>query len=154
MRKKKNPVKLQEEEVAYLRALIGEKNTGSHIVKRANILLMLDESMHPCAKVSEIMCRLRVSGITVSRVAERYNKEGLDRALRHDLSEARRSMIKIDEAVQMQIITIASAPPPKGTSRWTLLMIRDKLIEMKMVDSITPESVRQVLKKWLAASPD
>ena len=45
----------------------------------------------------------------------------------------------------------ACSTPPKGHSGWTLVMIRDKAIELRLVDSVSTEGVRKLLKKRLAA---
>ena len=37
--------------------------------------------------------------------------------------------------------------PPEGFDRWTLELIRDKVIENKIVDSISKEKVRIILKE-------
>jgi hypothetical protein len=42
---------------------------------------------------------------------------------------------------------IAGSEAPEGTTRWTLQMIADRLVELKVVDSICIESVRKALKK-------
>ena len=36
---------------------------------------------------------------------------------------------------------------PEGRARWTLQLLSDKLVELKVVESISHECVRQVLKK-------
>jgi hypothetical protein len=42
---------------------------------------------------------------------------------------------------------IACSQPPVGAARWTLHMIADKLVKLEEVESISHESVRQLLKK-------
>jgi hypothetical protein len=42
---------------------------------------------------------------------------------------------------------VACSPPPAGQARWTLRLLSDKLVELKIVESISRECVRQTLKK-------
>ncbi|MGI6239249.1 MAG: helix-turn-helix domain-containing protein [Christensenellales bacterium] len=147
MRTKRFPVRLTEEEVAHLQTVVGETNERSHAHKRANILLRLDENRNANVRIADVAAELQVSSITVCNTARRYAEMGLARTLKPKPSQARRAQIKINAPVQAQILTIANSPPPKGRAKWTLLMIRDELIEKQVVDSISPEGVRQVLKK-------
>ena len=66
-------------------------------------------------------------------------------------SETQHPPIKLDGAVQAHITAIACSTPPEGHSGWTLQMIRDKAIELRLVDSVSTEGVRKVLKKRIAA---
>ena len=55
--------------------------------------------------------------------------------------------IKVDSIVESNFSMIACSYPPKGAVRWTLELIGEKLVELKVVDSICLESVRKALKK-------
>jgi hypothetical protein len=54
---------------------------------------------------------------------------------------------KLDGAGEAVLIATACSQAPEGRSRWTLQLLADKLVELKVVDSISYESVRQTLKK-------
>ena len=49
--------------------------------------------------------------------------------------------------VKLIRIALACSKPPAGRSSWTLQMLSDRLVEMKVVESICPETVRRTLKK-------
>ena len=42
---------------------------------------------------------------------------------------------------------LACSDPPEGFARWTLRLLADKLVELQMVEDISAEGVRQILKK-------
>jgi hypothetical protein len=42
---------------------------------------------------------------------------------------------------------LACSTPPEGHKRWTLRLLADRLVELEVVDSVSYETVRQVLKQ-------
>ena len=54
---------------------------------------------------------------------------------------------KLDGAGEARLIALACSDPPEGFARWTLRHLADKLVELEIVESICPETVRQTLKK-------
>ena len=47
----------------------------------------------------------------------------------------------------MTLTAIACSTPPEGHARWTLRLLADKVVELKLVDSISHVTVGSVLKK-------
>ncbi len=54
---------------------------------------------------------------------------------------------KVTGDVEAHIIATACSEPPEGRSRWTLLMIADKLMLDGVVDYISDVTVMNTLKK-------
>lgn len=54
---------------------------------------------------------------------------------------------KVDGRVEAHLIALACSATPNEEPVWTLKMLADKLVELELVDSISREKVRQVLKK-------
>ena len=82
---------------------------------------------------------------TVSQVRQRYAEGGWPAAL----AEAPRSggPQRFDGAQRAALTALACTPAPTGHSRWTLRLLADKAVELCLVDSISHETVGQVLKK-------
>ena len=55
--------------------------------------------------------------------------------------------MKCDSKIEAQMTMIACAAPPQGAARWTRQLIAEKLIKLDMVDTISHESVRSILKQ-------
>lgn len=55
--------------------------------------------------------------------------------------------IVFDYQVEANVSMIACSEAPQGYARWTLHLIADKLVQLNVVDSISHESVRNLLKK-------
>ena len=48
---------------------------------------------------------------------------------------------------EARIIATRLGPPPKGYANWTLRLLARKVVELKIVDSVSHETVRRTLKK-------
>jgi len=82
---------------------------------------------------------------TVSQVRQRYEAGGWPAAL----AEAPRSggPQRFNGAQRAALTALACTPAPVGHSRWTLRLLADKAVELCLVDTISHETVGQVLKK-------
>jgi transposase len=82
---------------------------------------------------------------TVSQLRRRYEQAGWQCAL----AEAPRSGTppRFDGAQRAAVTALACTPAPTGHSRWTLRLLADKAVELALVDTISYETVGQVLKK-------
>lgn len=94
---------------------------------------------------TEISKAFDVNERTVCQIARRFVEEGLESALERKKQLNRHHKITGD--VEAQMIAIACSDAPEGYSRWTLQMIADKLVELKVIDSISATAVGTTLKK-------
>ena len=88
---------------------------------------------------------LDVSERTVFRTKRRYAEEGLDEALRRH-NQVNRPR-KVDEKVEAHLIALACSPAPDGHDHWTMRDLAGKVVELGLVESLSPETVRLRLKK-------
>jgi len=54
---------------------------------------------------------------------------------------------KLDGAAEARLIALSCGQPPEGFRRWTLRLLASELVKLEIVESISPETVRQTLKK-------
>ena len=115
--------------------------------KRARILLLADEAQEggPCTD-AEIAAQLKVDALTVSRVRQRFAERGLLPALKRKEQQKRKERL-LDGAGEAHLIALTCSTPPEGHKRWGLHLLKDTLIEQRIVDTISHEAVRQTLKK-------
>lgn len=80
-----------------------------------------------------------------SQLRRRYEEGGWQAAL----SEAPRSggPRRFDGPQRAALTALACTPAPVGHSRWTLGLLADKAVELALVETISHETVSQVLKK-------
>ena len=95
----------------------------------------------------EIAAALHSSVPTVQRTRERFVKGGLDNALNEKPRLGGRKARKLDEKGEALLVTLARSEPPAGRKRWTLQLLANRLVELRVVESISDETVRQVCKK-------
>lgn len=81
----------------------------------------------------------------VSQIRRRYEADGWQAAL----AEAPRSggPRRFDGPQRAAVTALACTPAPMGHSRWTLRLLADKAVELALVETISHETVGQVLKK-------
>jgi len=93
-----------------------------------------------------IVAALNTSRPTVERIRKRYVEGGLEKALNEDPRPGARK--KLDGRAEARLIALAcSKEGPEDSEHWSLRAIADELVELGLVDSISHEAVRQVLKK-------
>jgi len=145
--KNKYTVKLSASERQNLKDLVHKGKAAAYRRRHAQILLLVDEGVYgSCLKDSEAAHRVEANERTVSRLRQRCVEQGLDAALERQPRIRERSRV-LDGDGEAQLIAMMCGEPPAGQSRWTLKLLSHQLIELNIVDSISQESVRQVLKK-------
>jgi len=139
-------VTLSSEEQLHLRGLLESRDSKSQIVRRSYILLASDENgdkKWPDAKICEIYgSSLR----TIERLRKRFVEEGLEVALKGKPREVFKEKL-FDGRVESQLIGLRCQEAPSGYSGWSLRLLADKMVELEYVESISHETVRQILKK-------
>lgn len=135
-------VELSEAERSHLKRIIRSGVASARTLGHARILLLADEE-----KAHESIAEsVGVSYSTVTRVCQQYEGEGLERALQ-PARAVRNKPRKLDGRGEAQLIALACSEPPQGRARWTLSMLAERLVDLKVVQAIAPETVRQTLKK-------
>jgi hypothetical protein len=83
---------------------------------------------------------------SVERLKQRFVEEGLDACLgRKPYPEV--TNIKTDGDFEAHLIALSCSEAPAGYANWSLRLLADKMVELKYVDSISHETIRQTLKK-------
>jgi len=134
-------VDLTEEERAYLLGFIKSGTQSARKLNRARILLLADDGKTD----SEIVEALHTGPATVQRIRRRFVEGNLEGALTEQPRPG--GDRKLDEKGAAVLETLAQSKPPDGRKRWTLQLLAERLVAMKVVDSISAETVRKELKK-------
>ena len=146
-RPKKNKVKLTDNEVKCLKAILKRKDTNQILSARCRILLNLDEDHLPALTYDQCMSACNVSRATIARTAKLFASGGIDAALKINRNinsdHARR---KVDGRTEAKIIEIACGPVPEGHSRWTIRLLEERL-KVELEEPISREAIRRSLKK-------
>ena len=143
---KKYIVNLSESDRKHLQEIVGKGRHAASKIKRANILLKADVTGPgwPDTQIAEaFVCHLR----TVRNLRERFSQGGVLCALERRKPANPPRERRLDGAGEARLIALSCSQPPAGFGRWTLRMLADELVELRVVESISPETVRQTLKK-------
>ena len=126
--KKKYIVRLSAEERQQLTELVHKGRVAAYRRTHAQILLWADEGdAGPGLLDTAVAARVGVNVRTVARVRERGRR--------------------LDGAGEAHLVALLCGDPPPGQARWTLKLLGARLVELGVVESISHETVRQVLKK-------
>lgn len=147
---KKYRVALSDPEREQLHRLVRKRTAKAEPVKRALILLAADENnpdpAHQAATDEQIQQRYPVSIRTIERLRQRLVEDGLGIALFGKKREPTKERL-FDGEVEAHLVALRCSEPPAGYARWSLRLLADQMVELGYVESISHESVRQVLKK-------
>ncbi len=145
--KKRYVVKLTSDERVRLEGLINRGREAAYRRRHAEVLLLVDEGKYGPKQIDrEVAERIGFARRTVEQIRERCVTEGLDSALERKKRSRERSR-RLDGEAEAKLVSLACSGAPDGHARWTLGMLADQLVELDVVESISRECVRQVLKK-------
>jgi len=117
---------------------------GKHSVrslKRVQVLLALQEGNTPSSAAQLV----GVSPAMIYNIRNRYLAEGLTVALSEKPRSGQPS--KFNKAAQAHLTALACSEAPEGRSRWTLRLLADRLVELRLVESVSYKTVGEQLKK-------
>ncbi len=140
---KRYHIRLTDEERRELKCLVENGRKLARKITRARILLLADGTLKTDKEIAEV---LQICTMTVRNVCKRFFNEN---SINNSLDDKPRSgkPLKLDGLTSTHITALACSEPPEGRERWTLRMLADKAVELDLVDSISHESVRKLLKK-------
>ncbi len=145
---KRYRISLSPEERTDLQALVARRSANAEPVKRALMLLAADEADGgPALTDTEVGERYHVSTRTVERLRERAVEHGLDVALSGLPRGPRNPLRKFDGEVEARLVALRCSDPPEDRAGWTRHLLAERLVALDVVDSISHESVRQILNQ-------
>jgi transposase len=144
---KKYHVRLSDSERSYVQVILNKAETAKTFRKRCNILLMLDEKAGVPATQEEIARRVGVSDATIYNTLKEYIENGLQYALHYKKPPEPPIAPIITGETEARIIALACSKPPVGFSRWTVRLLTERVIELKILESVSRETIRTTLKK-------
>lgn len=148
MSPKKYIVKLTPEERHEFEAIVARGKIAGWKLKRAQVLLKCDESDAGPAWLDEYIAEAFDTSV---RSVENWRKQAVLQGPHSLLTRKARETPpvprKLNGEQEAKLIALCCSEAPDGASRWSLRLLANTLVELKIVDSISHEAVRQVLKK-------
>jgi len=154
--KKVYRVELSDEEREQLTSLLkkGKEKSGRRAsalkLTRARILLKADQTQGaPAYTDAQIAEALDVSPKTVFNIRRKWVELGIEHVLERRPQSTPSRLPKLDGKAEAKLIAVSCGPAPEGRKRWTLRLLADKIVELEIVASVSPETIRKTLKKTL-----
>jgi transposase len=143
---KKYIVRLKPKEKQELEQLINQGKAAARKLTHARILLKANDSQQQGGWTDQAIHQaLDVSLSTIARVRQIFVEQGLDTALNPQPSSQLR-LRKLDGVAEAGLIACCCSQPPLGRKEWTLRLLASEMVKLDYVESISHETVRQVLK--------
>lgn len=140
-------VTLTKDERDELVSIISKGKHTSQKYRNAYVLLNCDEGEYSDKVTNaEINKVLKIGMRTIDRIKKRFVEEGFEACLDRRPT-SREYERKADGDFEAHLVALSCSEPPEGFSRWSLRLLADKLVELEIVDSVSHETVRTVLKK-------
>lgn len=143
MSQKQFRIDLNEQERQKLQKVVRSGKDKARKITRCRILLLADAKSGKTDQ--EISDALNVCLATIFNVRRRYCQEGLERAMGEGARSGQPPKFKGKAAAK--ITAIACSAPPEGQARWSLRLLADRIVELNIVESISHQSVSNILKK-------
>ena len=143
---KKFVVRLSDEERGVCQEIIKHLKGSSQKFRRVQILLKTDADGPAWSDVriaDAFNCRVQ----TIENLRKRLVTEGFALALEGKKRQAPPTPCKLDGEAEAQLIALRLGKPPSGYGHWTLQLLADEMVSLEIVDAISHETVRKVLKK-------
>lgn len=145
---RKYHVQLTIKEQKQLQEMLSKGKTSARLVKRANILLALNEnSIEPRLNRKEITQAYHVQSATVTRIAKEYVETGFESTMTYKRHPEPPVKPIVTGDIEARIVQLACSETPDGRSSWSLRLLAEKSVKLNIIDHICPETVRKTLKK-------
>ena len=143
MSRKKYIVELTDSECEICKEVIGKLKGTSQKVRRAQILLKADSGWPDSQIADAFSCRTK----TVENIRQRFVEFGFEQTLNRKKSAIAGAQKLLDGSEEAKIIAMRLGSPLVGYGKWTLRLLARKVVELKIAETISYETIRQTLKK-------
>ena len=137
----RNKFQLSSSDRSSLKKMLKQGTHRSVELMRARVLLSLDAGK----KKRDISASESIAYSTVFNIRRRYVTGGLSKAV-HDASRPGKPA-HITPEQRAKITALACSEAPTGYAQWSLRLLADRAIELGIVEEISHEGIRKILKK-------
>ena len=140
---------LTEEEQLQLKEIVRKGVHNAHVITRARVLLMLDrtgKTDHVRYKRTAEYAQISVQAVYNMR-DEFLSNHDIESYLTRKKRETPPTAPKLDGETEAKILALACSEPPEGCSRWTVRLLRERIVQLHIVEEISHMTVQRLLKK-------
>jgi hypothetical protein len=141
-------VTLTKEERGELEAITKKGKRAARTVLYARALLLLDAGEYgPKWQVAKVAEAIGVTTRSLEAIKKRFVHEGFNAAIERKVREKPPREIQFGGTFEARLIALACSDPPEGRQRWTVRLLAEKMVELEIVETVSPMTVCNTLKK-------
>ena len=141
-------VTLSKEERDELHQISTKGKRAARTIMYARALLLLDAGEYgPKWQVAQVAEAVGTTSRSLEHVKKQFVEEGLTAAIERKKRVKPPREIIFDGKFEAQLLTLACSETPEGRERWTIRLLAEKMIELKMVETVSAMTVCNTLKK-------
>ncbi len=142
------PIQLTQDQQIFLRGVLRTRNVSAHHARVARVLLQCDLKQERAKPTdAQIAEGVGISRRNLIRIKKQFVQEGLQITLAGHYPTERPEQRCLDGEREAKLMTLACSKAPDGHQRWSIRLLADQMVQLQIVDHISPETVRQALKK-------
>ena len=128
--------------------LVRGGKAAAYKIRHANVLLAVDEADGGRKlKDEEVGQTLGIAVRSIETLRRRFVEEGLEACLARKKQERPSIEPIFDGEKEAKLIAVACGPAPKDRARWTLELLADRVVQLRIVESCSPSTIQRMLKK-------
>jgi hypothetical protein len=148
-------VTLSQEERRDLEAISTKGERAAYTVLCARALLLLDAGeFGPKWPVNKVAQAVGKTSRTMEHLKKRFVEEGLPAAIERKKRETPPCAVQFGGEFEAHLLALACSDAPEGHARWTIRLLAEKMVELKLVETVSPATVCNTLKKRTATSSE
>ena len=124
----------------------GDRSTAAKFIHARALLLCDAGEFGDAWKVADVASALGVSSRTIEHLKQRFVEEGVEAALARKPRSKPRA-VNFDGAFDARLTALACSKAPAGRQRWTVRLLAEKLVELKIAGHVSTMTVQRSLKK-------
>ena len=141
-------VTLTKEERKELEAISTKGKRAARTVLYARALILLDAGEYgPKWVVAKVAEALGTTPRSIEHLKKRFVEEGLSAAIERKKRVTPPREIQFGGEFEAKLLAMACTEAPEGRERWTMRLLAEKMVELKIVPSVSPMTVCNTLKK-------
>ncbi len=141
-------ITLTKEEREELEAISTKGRRAARTVLYARALLLLDAGeLGPKWVVANVAEAIGTTPRSLEHLKKRFVEEGLIAAIERKIRVKPPREIQFGGEFEAHLLALACSEAPAGKSRWTIRLLAEKLVELKIVPTVSPMTVCNTLKK-------
>ena len=141
-------VTLTKEERKELEAISTKGKRAARTVLYARALILLDAGEYgPKWVVAKAAEALGTTPRSLEHLKKRFVEEGLSAAIERKKRVTPPREIQFGGEFEAKLLAMACSEAPEGRERWTMRLLAEKMVELKIVPSVSPMTVCNTLKK-------